>query len=130
MFSRVNDIVNAVEQVYGIPAEELRRRGNRSCEGRQILLYLAAVHCRGRYTLSAIGEQLGPVTISGLDSARKKMASRIKEEKRLQNKVKQIEKTVKNQVKSQSEDSPTPSVTCADPIQDMTTRCQTSQFLP
>ena len=100
----VNDIVNAVEQVYGIPAEKLRRRGNRGCEGRQILLYLAAVHCRGRYTLSAIGEQLGPVTISGLDSARRRMASRIKKEKILQNKVKQIEKIVKTKVKSKAED--------------------------
>lgn len=101
----IDQVVGAVEKVFDIPAKELLRRGNRGCEARQILLYLAAVHCRGRYTLSVIGEPLGPLTISGLDSARHKMASRLKEDPPLRRKVEQVEKILEELAdKSKSED--------------------------
>jgi hypothetical protein len=76
--------------------------GNRGCEARQILLYLAAVKCRGRYSLSDISEQLGPLTISGLDSVRTKIMVGLQYDKRLRQQVAEIESILDD--KSKSED--------------------------
>jgi REP element-mobilizing transposase RayT len=98
----LDTVVQAVESVCGIPGRELRRKGNRGCEARQILLYLAAVKCRGRYSLSAISEQLGPLTISGLDTARSKMMLRLQKDNQLRKRVAEIESIL--DVKSKAED--------------------------
>ena len=103
----LDEVVRAVESAYGIPEKRLRRKSNRGCEARQVLLYLAAVHCRGRYALSEIAEQLGPLTISGLDSARSKMTARLRKNKELKSRVSQIERSFRNDIdKSKSEDRP------------------------
>jgi hypothetical protein len=98
-------VVRAVESAYGVPEKELRRKSNRGCEARQVLLYLAAIHCRGGYALSEIAEQLGPLTISGLDSARTKMMARLRKDKELKSRISQIEKSLgRDADKSKSED--------------------------
>lgn len=91
----VEEVVRATADVYDIPTAELLRKGNRGCEARQVLLYLAAVQCRGRYSLSTIAEKLGPITISGLDSARSKMSAKLKTNKQLRKRVGQVEKVLK-----------------------------------
>ncbi|MCK5803995.1 MAG: hypothetical protein KAI66_14250, partial [Lentisphaeria bacterium] len=54
---------------------------------------------------SAIGEQLGPLTISGLDSARSKMMLKMEGNKQLQKKVSQAERILEAiGHKSKSED--------------------------
>ncbi len=100
----LDEVIRAVESAFGIPEKELRRKSNRGCEARQVLLYLAAIHCRGRYSLSEIAEQLGPLTTSGLDSARSKMTARLLKDKQLRERVSQIERRLgKNADKSKSE---------------------------
>jgi len=42
-----------------------------------MLLYMAATYCRGRYTLSDLGLELGPITVGALSHARSLMADRI-----------------------------------------------------
>ena len=98
----LDELIRAVESVCGVPEKQLRRKGSRGCEARQILLYLAAVKCRGRYSLTALSEQLGPVTISGLDSARSKMRLRLRKDKQLRHRVAEIQAVLDN--KSKSED--------------------------
>ena len=101
----LDEVIRAVEGAYGIPEKELRRKSNRGCEARQVLLYLAAIHCRGRYALSEIAEQLGPLTISGLDSARSKMTARLRKDKELRSRVNEIERSFRHDIdKSKSED--------------------------
>jgi hypothetical protein len=101
----VDEVVSATSKYYEVPPPELLRKGNRGCEARQVLLYLAAVHCRGRYSLSAIAEKLGPITISGLDSARSKMTLRLKKDKQLRKRVAEVVNLFnRNRVKSKSED--------------------------
>lgn len=101
----LDDVVRAVESAYGVPEKKLRRKSKRGCEARQVLLYLAAVHCRGRYALSEIAEQLGPLTISGLDSARTKMMARLRKDKELKSRISQIESSLgSDEYKSKSQD--------------------------
>jgi len=69
------------------------------------MLYLAALHCRGRYTLSNIAERLGPLTISGLDSARAVTARRMKKGKGLKQRVGKVERILdEKKAKSKAED--------------------------
>jgi len=66
----LEDVVAAVGKAYNCPKNQLLRRHNRGCEARQALLYLAATHCRGRYTLAELGRQLGPVSLAAVSNAR------------------------------------------------------------
>ncbi|MCF7855392.1 MAG: hypothetical protein K9N51_11390, partial [Candidatus Pacebacteria bacterium] len=101
----IEEVVRVVESAYGVPEKELLRKGNRGCEARQVLLYLAAVHCRGRYSLSEIAELLGPLTISGLDSARSKIMLKMRNDRPLEKRIAQIEKILDgSNDKSTSED--------------------------
>jgi len=101
----IDDVVDAVAATFGCAKGDLKRRGNRGCEARQVLLYLAAVRCRGRYTLSTIAEELGPLTLSGLDSARAKMATRLREDKELNARVSNVLRILEGKhVKSKPED--------------------------
>jgi chromosomal replication initiation ATPase DnaA len=59
----LEEVIDAVRKAYGIPRPALLRRHNRGCEARQVLLYLAATHCRGRYSLTELGQALGPVSL-------------------------------------------------------------------
>ena len=100
-WNSLDDVIRAVESVCGVPEKDLLRKGNRRCEAIQILLYLAAVQCRGRYSLTALSEQLGPLTISGLDSARSKMSVRLRKDKQLRNRVTEIQAVLDNNSKAE-----------------------------
>ena len=50
---------------------------------RRILLYMAAEHCRGRYTLSGLARRLGGISVSGLARAHGRIAARLKTDRAL-----------------------------------------------
>ena len=87
-------LVAAVAGEYGCEQAELLRRYNRGCEARQVLLYLAATHCRGRYSLSELGLELGPVTVSTIAAARQRVAARAAEDSGLRQRIDAIEETL------------------------------------
>ncbi len=86
----LEEIICAVRNAYECPEEQLLRRHNRNCEARQVLLYLAATHCRGRYSLAELGQRLGPVSLAGVSNARSKMARRIAEDRGLRGRVETV----------------------------------------
>ena len=88
----LESLIQAVSGEYKVDFKELLKRYNRGNEGRQVLLYLASVHCRGRYSLSQIGERLGQISVGALTRAREKMENRLKKEKKLEQQVKRIRK--------------------------------------
>jgi len=71
------DVIDAVRKAYCISREALLRRHNRGCEARRVLLYLAATHCRGRYSLAELGQALGPISLAAVSNARSKMPQRM-----------------------------------------------------
>jgi len=80
-------VIRIVRKAYGCPRSELLRRHNRGCEARQVLLYLAATHCRGRYSLSELGRALGPVTLAAVSRARTKMLRKMEADPQLKRRV-------------------------------------------
>jgi len=74
----LDDVVALVMAHYGCRRDELVRRYNRGFEARQVLLYLAATYCRGRYSLCELADGLGRLTVGGLCAARYKMSERLK----------------------------------------------------
>ncbi|MBN2451256.1 MAG: transposase [Lentisphaeria bacterium] len=66
----LEEVITAVRDAYRTSRSALMRRHNRGCEARQVLLYLAATHCRGRYSLAELGRSLGPVSLAAVSNAR------------------------------------------------------------
>ena len=91
----LDEVRAAVAAAYGCEGQDLLRRHSRGNEARQVLLYLAATHCRGRYTLSELGQQLGPITVGALSRARGLMADRIAASESLETRVSSIEARLK-----------------------------------
>ena len=87
-------VLAAVAGEYGCEQAELLRRYNRGCEARQVLLCLAATHCRGRYSLSELGLELGPVTVSTIAAARQRVAAHAAEDSGLRQRIDAIEETL------------------------------------
>ena len=88
----LDDVIDAVRKAYGTSRQALLRRYNRGCEARQSLLYLAATHCRGRYSLAELGEALGPVSLAAVSQARTKMIKRMKNDSDLRKRIAEISK--------------------------------------
>jgi len=88
------DVIDAVRKAYGISREALLRRHNRGCEARQVLLYLAATHCRGRYSLTELGQALGPISLAAVSNARSKMSQRMARDPGLKSRVEVIEQSL------------------------------------
>jgi hypothetical protein len=86
----LESVVAAVRTAYGCRTEQLLRRHNRNFEARQVLLYLAATHCRGRCSLTELGQKLGPVSLAAVSNARSKMARRMADDPQLQSRVEKI----------------------------------------
>ena len=99
----LDQVVDAVIQHYECTAEQLLQRHSKNNEPRQVLLYLAATYCRGRHSLMELGERLGPITVSGLGSARQIMARRLRESRTLRDRVSSIEARIAD-TKSKSDD--------------------------
>ena len=100
----LESVVAAVGTAYGSGAEELLRRHNRNCEARQVLLYLAATLCRGRYTLAELGQRLGPVSLAAVSNARAKVARRILGDQEMRARVEAIALNLRSHNKDKLED--------------------------
>jgi len=83
----LESVLAAVGRAYGSGAEDLLRRHKRNCEARQVLLYLAATLCRGRYSLAELGQELGPISLAAFSNARAKLARRLQEDPGLRARV-------------------------------------------
>jgi hypothetical protein len=71
-------------------------------DARQVLLYLAAGHCRGRYTLTSLGNRLGRISVSGLAKARQLMSARLTVDDGLRVRVDRIRKKLRSTEDSSS----------------------------
>jgi hypothetical protein len=71
---------------------------------RQLLLYLAAIYCRDRHTLSEMAELLGPISLSGLGNARERVKSQLRESPQLRAEVAQLEALLAEKCKTTPED--------------------------
>ena len=91
----LSEVKTAVAKAYGCGEPELLRRHSRGNEARQMLLYMAATYCRGRYTLSDLGLELGPITVGALSHARSLMADRIDASEALRARASDIELRLK-----------------------------------
>jgi hypothetical protein len=69
----------AVAARYGCESQDLLRRHRRGDQARQVLLDLAATCCRGRHSLTEIGQWFGGLPVGGVCSGRYKykMAQRL-----------------------------------------------------
>ena len=94
----LEDVVAAVGNAYNCPKNQLLRRHNRGCEARQALLYLAATHCRGRYTLAELGQRLGPVSLAAVSNAGTNMARQMKTNPALKKRIEEISSSLKSEV--------------------------------
>jgi len=86
----LDEVIGVVGKAYGCSRSSLLRRHNRGCEARQVLLYLAATHCRGRYSLAELGQALGPVSLAAVSNARTKMLRRMEADPDLKQRVMKI----------------------------------------
>ena len=75
----------------------------RNNEARQVLLHLAATHCRGHCTLFDLSLGLGPITVGALSRARGLMAARIRKSAALNARVSTI-KALLEDVKDNNKD--------------------------
>lgn len=97
------ELIDLVADAHASDRAHLLRRRSRSNEARQILLYLASVHCRGRYGLSELSSRLGPITVSALGSARDVMRGRMRKNPELAQRIAELELQIAG-VNSQPED--------------------------
>ena len=90
----LEDVVAAVAAHYGREPQDLLRPHRRGDEARQVLLYLAATCCRGRYTMTEIGQRLGGLTVGGLCAGRYKLAQRLGRDRGLAATVEALQRQV------------------------------------
>ena len=77
------DVVHAAAGVWRTEPRGLLVRWRRGNTSRQILLYMAADHCRQRYTLSGLARRPGGIPVSGLARAHGPIAARLKTDRAL-----------------------------------------------
>lgn len=88
---RLKDVLLATAGEYGADPRSLVVRWSRGNEARQVLLYLAAEHCRGRYPATELARRLGRISISGLAKAHHRLAERLRVDAKLRATVRRIE---------------------------------------
>lgn len=93
----LEQVIALVARTYGTSRKQLLRRHNRGCEARQALLYLAATHCRGRYSLTELGQQLGPVSLAAVSNARAKMARRLNDDAELKERIDEMSSVLRSE---------------------------------
>lgn len=91
---RLRDLVLAVASAYDVHPRSLLVRWSKGNEARQVLLYLATTHCRGRYSATELARRLGRVSVSGLAKAHERMAERLRVDTKLGDTVRRIETLV------------------------------------
>ena len=87
----VEELIRCVARAYDAAEERLLRRHSRNNVGRQVLLYLAYRHCRGRYSLTELGDRLGGVSRGAVTRAHEITTERLKHDRRLRTQVSAIE---------------------------------------
>jgi REP-associated tyrosine transposase len=87
----VTAVIDAVCRFYKVDRNYILTKNSRNNEARQVLLYLSCKFCRGKYSLSKLGEHLGALTVGSLTSSRYKMAIKINNDRNLKAKIKKIE---------------------------------------
>ena len=88
----LDDLIGTVSSYYKADPAHVLKRHSRDNEGRQVLLYLACKHCRGRYKLGDIAKKVNIASVGGLSSSCKIITNRISEDKGLLEHVQQLEK--------------------------------------
>jgi len=88
-------LIQLVAEAYRTDRRTLLRPHTRDNEARQVLLYLACIYCRGRSSLTDIGEQLGPISVGGLTHARYITKARMARNAALRRRVSRIERTLR-----------------------------------
>jgi putative transposase len=87
----LEELVDHVSKAYATDPQSLLRRHSRGNEARQVLLYLACMHCRGRHSLTELAERLGPITVGGLTHARYVAQARMRREASMGRRIAHIE---------------------------------------
>lgn len=88
----LDTLIELVASAYGCPRQALLRPHSRGNEARQVLLYLACRHGRGRQSLTELAEQLGPISVGGLTHARYVVQARMAHGPALRRRVARLEK--------------------------------------
>ena len=92
----LRSVVHAVADEFRVRPVDLLEKWSNGNDARQVLLYLAAIHCRGRYTLTSLGKRLGKISVSGLAKARQLMDRRVKTDDGLRKRVDRIQHALFN----------------------------------
>jgi REP element-mobilizing transposase RayT len=86
----LDTVVAAVCKFYKVETEYVMKKHSKNNEARQVMLYLACKYCRGKYTLSEIGSNLGPLTIGSITRSRYNIEKSLKENKNLKFKIEKM----------------------------------------
>jgi REP element-mobilizing transposase RayT len=95
----LDDVLAAVARQYDCQPADLLRRHRRGDEARQVLLYLAAVCCHGRYSLTDLGQRLGGITVGAVCAGRYRLARRLAREQGLAARVRALQRELAGNVK-------------------------------
>ncbi len=89
----LGEVISIVVGHYHCSRESLLQPNKRNLP-RQVLLYLAAVYCRSQHTLNELARSLGPISISGLDSARQRFNRQLANSAELRNEIALLESLI------------------------------------
>jgi REP element-mobilizing transposase RayT len=84
----------AVSNAYAVPARTLFVKNSRGNQARQVFLFLASTHCRGRYSLTELAGKLGGITVGGLTRSRYNVLKASRSDRKLRNKIAEIEESI------------------------------------
>jgi len=96
-------LIARVATAFDTDAPALLRRWSQNNTGRQVLLYLACRHCRGRYCLTDMAERLGGITIGSLSRSRQLMEQRLARDRALRRTVARLERTLRTGTENQND---------------------------
>ncbi len=94
----IEKLIRTISKVYDVEEIELLSRYYRGNEARQVLFYLASKYCRGRYSLTTLSAKFG-ITLGGLSSSVYKIKKRLKTDKKLSVKIRNIEAQIIKNIK-------------------------------
>ncbi len=68
----LDDLILVVGRAFNTGSKQILQRHNRESDGRQVAMYLAAIYCRGRCSLTEISEYFN-ASLSGLDLQKRRL---------------------------------------------------------
>ena len=96
-------LIARVATAFDTDAPALLRRWSQNNTARQVVLYLACRHCRGRYCLTDMAERLGGITIGSLSRSRQLMEQRLARDRALRRTVARLERTLRTGTENQND---------------------------